>query len=95
MKSPRWRANPVKRLPIGAHGSQVFQSRLQNSKRGQSSIAQIVKAWLDMRNGLAAPIELLIIKTRDDVSTDIRGAQMSQSNMSRHTKKWVIVETSG
>ena len=50
-----------------------------------------VKAWLDMRNGLAAPIELLITKPRDDVSTDIRGAQMSQSNMSRHTKKLMLV----
>ena len=46
-----------------------------------------VKAWLDVRNGQAAPIEPLITKRPDVVSIDLRGAQMSQSNMSRHTKR--------
>src|SRR5450631_2036428 len=50
-----------------------------------------VKAWLDVRNGQTASIERLVTKTQDDVSTDLRGAQMSQSNMSRHTKRLMLV----
>ncbi len=50
-----------------------------------------VKAWLDVRNGQPAPIEPLINKTPDDVSTHLRGAHMSQSNMSRHTKRVLMV----
>ena len=50
-----------------------------------------VKAWLDVRNGQAVPIETLITKRPDVVSTDLRGAQMSQSNMSRHTKRILMV----
>jgi hypothetical protein len=50
-----------------------------------------VRAWLIMRNGQAAPIGSLITKTQHDVSTDLRGAQMSQSNISRHTKRIMLV----
>ena len=50
-----------------------------------------VKAWLDLRNGQTASMERLITKTRDDETTNLRGAQMSQSNMSRHSKRLIIV----
>src|ERR1700690_1860258 len=68
-----------------------FPKPVAELKAGPVFDGSEVKAWLDVRNGQAAAIEPLITKTRDDVSTDLRGAQMNQSNMSRHAKRLMLV----